>query len=136
MNTTLGDRLLLARRQLDMNQDTLAEQASVNRTYISSLERGNADNPTKEIIEALASALGVRPEYLAGWTEDPLGEDRPASLAEGRVVYQVANPVEYRQVQELLDLWQDLTPEDQRMILEMAQHLRRVGNARIIGSTS
>lgn len=132
--TQLGERLLLERRRLDMNQDTLAERAAVNRAYISNLERGNADNPTKEIIEALARALGVRPEYLAGWTEDPLGEDLPASIAEGRVVYQVASPVEYRQVQELLDLWQDLTSEDQRMILEMAQHLRRVGNARIIGT--
>lgn len=134
MDTTLGDRLLLARRQLGMNQDTLAEQANINRTYISSLERGNADNPTKEIIEALAQALGVRPEYLAGWTEDPLGEDLPASIAEGRVVYQVGSPGEYRQVQELLDLWAELTPEDQRMILDMAQHLRRVGHARIIGT--
>lgn len=132
MDTTLGDRLLLARRQLGMNQETLAEQANINRTYISSLERGNADNPTKEIIETLARALGVRPEYLAGWTEDPLGEDQPASIAEGRVVYQVDSPAQYRQVQALLDIWQELTPEDQRMLLDMATHLRRVGNARII----
>lgn len=136
MSDTLAHRLLIARRDLGMLQDTLSDAAGVSRPYISELERGRVTNPTVEVIESLAKVLGVRPEYLLGWTEDPLGEDQPASLAEGRVVYQVANPVEYRQVQELLDLWQDLTPEDQRMILEMAQHLRRVGNARIIGSTS
>ena len=136
METTLGQRILLSRRDLDLNQEDLADRAGVSRPYISNIERGYLTNPTIDAVQAIAGALGVRPEYLLGWTEDPLGEDQPASLAEGRVVYQVASPVEYRQVQELLDLWQDLTPEDQRMILEMVQHLRRVGNARIIGSAT
>lgn len=137
MTSTLAQRLLISRRDLDITQEDLARRAgNVSPAYISSLERGKVTNPTADVLEALAAALGVQPEYLIGWSDDPSGEDQPASIAEGRVVYQVANPVEYRQVQELLDLWQDLTPEDQRMILEMAQHLRRVGNARIIGSTS
>lgn len=137
MTGTLAQRLLISRRDLDITQEDLARKAgNVSPAYISSLERGKVTNPTADVLEALAAALGVQPEYLIGWSDDPSGEDQPASLAEGRVVYQVASPVEYRQVQELLDLWQDLTPEDQRMILEMAQHLRRVGNARIIGSTS
>lgn len=135
MTNVMAERLLLSRRDMDMTQIDLASKAgNVSAAYISDLERSKVSNPTVEVIQALADALGVRPEYLLGWTEDPLGEDQPASLAEGRVVYQVASPVEYRQVQELLDLWQDLTSEDQRMILEMAQHLRRVGNARIIGT--
>lgn len=134
MEATLGGRLLLLRRDLDLNQDELAARSSVSRNYISDLERGKVTNPGIEIVEALARALGVRPEYILGWSDDSLGEDQPASLAEGRVVYQVASPAEYRQVQELLDLWQELTPEDQRMILDMAQRLRRVGNARIIGT--
>ena len=135
MTGTLAQRLLISRRDLDITQEDLARRAgNVSPAYISSLERGKVTNPTADVLEALAVALGVQPEYLIGWSDDPSGEDQPASLAEGRVVYQVASPVEYRQVQELLDLWQDLTPEDQRMILEMAQHLRRVGNARIIGN--
>lgn len=135
METTLGQRILLSRRDLDLNQEDLADRAGVSRPYISNIERGYLTNPTVEHIQAIAEALGVRPEYLLGWSEDPLGEDQPASIAEGRVVYQVDSPAQYRQVQELLDLWQELTPEDQRMILDMIKHLRRVGNAtRIIGT--
>lgn len=133
MNSTLGDRLLLARRQSGLNQETLADQASINRTYISSLERGIADNPTKEIIEALAGALGVRPEYLAGWTDDPLGEDLPPSIAEGRIVYQVNSREQYRLTQELLDLFGELTPENQRLALQIIEQFRKAQNVRIIG---
>lgn len=115
--------------------DLAAKAGNVSAAYISDIERNKVSNPTIEVIRSLADALGVRPEYLLGWSEDPLGEDRPASIAEGRVVYQVDSPAQYRQVQELLDLWQELTPEDQRMILDMIKHLRRVGNAtRIIGT--
>lgn len=133
MNSTLGDRLLLARRQSGLNQETLADQVSINRTYISSLERGIADNPTKEIIEALAGALGVRPEYLAGWTDDPLGEDLPPSIAEGRIVYQVNGREQYRLTQELLDLFGELTPENQRLALQIIEQFRKAQNVRIIG---
>lgn len=82
---------------------------------------------------ALATALGVRPEYLMGWSDDPLGEDRPASLAEGRVVYQVGSPAEYRVVQDLLDVFGELTPESQRLLLQLAEQLRRANSGRVVG---
>lgn len=135
MATRLAERLLLSRRDVDITQEDLAQQAgNLSAAYISSLERGKVLNPTTEVIEALATALGVRPEYLLGWSDDPLGESQPASIAEGRVVYQVNSPAEYRQIQELLDLWQELTADDQRMLLELADKLRRAGNARIVGT--
>jgi transcriptional regulator with XRE-family HTH domain len=101
---------------------------------VSHIERAQIPNPTLDVIEALATALGVRPDYLLGWTDDPLGEDRPASVGEGRIVYQVA-PGQYRQVQELLDLFTELGPEDQRILMDLAQRLRRAGDVRIIGDT-
>lgn len=134
MTGKLAARLLLSRRDLRWNQVQLADRSGVSRQYISDLERERITNPGVEIIEALAQALEVPPEYLTGWIDDPSDEDQPASLAEGRVVYQVDSPAQYRQVQELLDLWQELTTEDQRIILDMIKRLRTVGNARIIGT--
>lgn len=129
----LGDRLLLARRQLEMNQDSLAEQANVNRTYISNLERGHSPNPTIEIVEALARALGIRPEYLVGWTDDPLGEDLPASEREGRVVYQAATQEEYQRIQQLLEIFSDIPPERQPFALQLIDTFRRSQGVRIVG---
>lgn len=131
--TTLGDRLLLARRQLDLKQESLADQAKVNRTYISNLERGHSDNPTIDIIESLARALGIRPEYLAGWTEDPLGEDLPESEREGRVVWQVASPEEYQRFQQLLEIFSDIPPERQPFALQLIDTFRRSQGVRIVG---
>lgn len=134
MNSTIANRVLLCRRDLKWDQEELARLANVSRAYVSDLERGKTTNPTMGVIEALAKALGVRPEYLTGWTDDALGEDRPSSMDEGRIVYQV-EPGQYRQVQELLDLYAELGPEDQRIILDLAQRLRRAGDVRIIGDT-
>lgn len=138
MPNRLADRLLLSRRDVDITQEDLAAKAgNVSAAYISSLERGKVVNPTAEVVEALAKALGVQPEYLIGWTDDPLGEDLPPSLAEGRIVYQVGSPATYRLVQEFLDIFTELSPEDQLMLLnfvrELAERLRRAGDVRIIG---
>lgn len=116
-----------------MNQEDLATRSGISQSHLSRIERGRTHDIALTTVQSLAAALGVRPEYLIGWTDDPLGETRPASIADGRVVYQVGNPTEYRQIQELLELWQDLTAEDHRMILEMAQHLRKVGTPRVVG---
>lgn len=133
MADALSTRLLLSRRDLKINQDDLARTAGVSRAYISDLERGKVENPTADVIVALATALQVRPEYLMGWSDDALGESRPASISEGRVVYQVGSPAEYRVVQDLLDVFGELTPENQRLLLQLAEQLRRVNSGRVVG---
>lgn len=134
MSTTLAERLLLSRRDLDITQTELAKRAgNVSAAYISDLERSKVDNPTVDVINSLADALGVRPEYLIGWDDDPTGEDRPTSIAEGRLVYQVRGPEEYRLAQQLLDLFNDMPPEDQKVLMEVAQRIARAGDVRIIG---
>jgi len=132
MADALSTRLLLSRRDLKINQDDLARTAGVSRAYISDLERGKVENPTADVIVALATALQVRPEYLMGWSDDALGESRPASISEGRVVYQVGSPAEYRLVQEMLELFTELAPENQRILLQLADQLRRANYARVV----
>lgn len=132
-NRKLADRLLLMRRELDLNQEELALRSGVDSSYISSLERKRRDNPSLDVVEALAAVLGVRPEYLVGWTDDTLGEgDILSSSAEGRVVYQAINAGEYRAMQELIDIWPELNDDDRRFLIDLAGKLRRAGNVRIV----
>lgn len=136
MTGKLASRLLLSRRDMRWNQIQLAEHSGVSRQYISDLERDRITNPGVEIVEALANALNVPPEYLTGWIDDPSDEDQPSSIREGRIVYQVSGPDDYRRIQELLDIVNELTPEDQRILLSIAERLRRAGNGtlRIVGT--
>lgn len=132
-NRKLADRLLLMRRELDLNQEELALRSGVDSSYISSLERKRRDNPSLDVVEALAAVLGVRPEYLVGWTDDTLGEgDILSSSAEGRVVYQAINAGEFRAMQELIDIWPELNDDDRRFLIDLAGKLRRAGNVRIV----
>ncbi len=132
MSSVLAKRLLLSRRDLDMTQAELAKRAgNVSAAYISDLERNKISNPTVEVIEAISIALAVSPAYLLGWTDDPLGEEQPESVAENRVVYEAGNPEQHRIVQELLEIFAELSPPDQHMLMDLAERLRRAGtNAR------
>lgn len=130
---TFAQRLLISRRDLAMNQDDLALKAGISQSTISRIERGVVEDIPFTTIEALAKALGVRPEYLAGWSDDALGEDRPANVAEGHLVYDAATPDERRRVQEALDLLHELTPEYQGLALQVLGTFRKAQNVRIIG---
>lgn len=134
MNTNLfGNRLHLSRRDLHIKLIDLAAQVGVSQSYLSKIETGRAKNVSFDLVEALAKALGVRPEYLLGWSDDPLGEgDTISSSTEGRVVYQVASPGEYRAMQQLLAIWPELTEDDRRFLIDFAGKLGRTGNVRII----
>jgi transcriptional regulator with XRE-family HTH domain len=46
------------RHQLGWSQETLAQEADINRTYVASLEAGRR-NPSLDLMARLAAALGV-----------------------------------------------------------------------------
>jgi transcriptional regulator with XRE-family HTH domain len=55
-------RLLLEYRfRADLSQATLASQAGVTQTYLSGLERGKRQTPSRALVEALARALALSP---------------------------------------------------------------------------
>jgi len=89
VNDTLAVRLLISRRDLKFNQEDVADRAGVSRAYVSDLERGKVDNPTLDVVTSLARVLQVRPEYLLGWSDDPLGEDRPGNVALGHATMEM-----------------------------------------------
>jgi len=51
------------RRAMDMSQEELGEKSDLNRGYISDIERG-IRNPSLEVIERIAKALGMNLEEL------------------------------------------------------------------------
>jgi transcriptional regulator with XRE-family HTH domain len=128
MSNVLAKRLLLSRRDLDITQIDLAQRAgNVSAAYISDLESNKVTNPTVEVIEAIAAALGVSPAYLVGWSDIPLAEEADA-IGEARVPYTV-NP----HIQAMLDLYEDLDPANQAIALEIINTLRRSQHVRVVG---
>lgn len=63
---TFAERLKAARKQARLTQEALGAIAEVAPVTLSKLETG-VNTPTFEILVALASALGVTPNYLTGW---------------------------------------------------------------------
>ena len=69
------------RVMLGMSQERLANDAGVDRTYVSRLER-RLENPTLSILDKLAETLGIHvSELLRQPNED---EAAPTSLRAGR----------------------------------------------------
>lgn len=125
---TLAQRILLSRRDLDWKQENLAEASGVSRTYISAIERGRITNVGVEVIFALAQALGVSPQYLLGLTEDPLA-GVPDGDAEERVQFDAVT-------QEFLNLFQQLSPQQQSTLLSIAKVIKAADEPKIIGGVS
>ena len=55
----LASNLQKQRRDRGQSQEAFADEAGMHRTYISDIERG-ARNPTIEIVDRIARALGVK----------------------------------------------------------------------------
>ena len=58
-----GERIRELRQSKGISQENLAEKAGLDRTYISSIERGKR-NISLLNIERLAKSLGVKPHQL------------------------------------------------------------------------
>ena len=66
----LGQRVRTARLRLGINQEELADRADVDRTYVSSVERG-LRNVTLLTICGLADALEIDPADLVEGLKPP-----------------------------------------------------------------
>lgn len=62
----LGERVAKSRKDLNLNQEELAEKAGLSRAYISLIERGEAANISTKILNNLAVALGIPVTKLLG----------------------------------------------------------------------
>jgi len=60
---SFGQNVAKHRRAKDLSQEALAEQADLNRTYLSDIERGTRNLGVKNVVR-IAKALGVTPAKL------------------------------------------------------------------------
>jgi transcriptional regulator with XRE-family HTH domain len=125
-----GARILLSRRDLDINQDALAAAVGVSQGYISGIERGAVTNPTLEVMEKLAQALGVSLAYLLDLSDDPLGRE---ALPDDQVLIEAKTPEERRLLSEVAEELQSLDAADQQLALALIRQIRRTRGVRTIG---
>lgn len=59
----LAENVKAARDLLDLSQEELADEAMIDRTYISGIERGKR-NPSIDLLARLAKALKTTPAAL------------------------------------------------------------------------
>lgn len=65
LNRAFAAELQRARNTAKLTQDELAYQASIDRTYVSLLERGK-NNPSLDVLFRICEALGREPdEFVA-----------------------------------------------------------------------
>lgn len=87
----LAQRLRWARKEQGITLQQLSERSGRAVSYLSQLEHGVKDNPTRQTVESLAHALGVRPAFLFGEVTGPAAGHRapaaagPAAAAIARV---------------------------------------------------
>jgi len=123
---TLAQRLLLSRRDLCWGQDALADASGISRTYISDIERGKITNVGIEVVFSLAKALGVSVPYLLGIDEYPLSGIQDEESEETK-------PPTSTVGSELLNIYQQLTPQQQSTLLSIAKVLKAADEPKIVG---
>lgn len=125
----LGNRVLLGRRQLGLDQHELARVSGVSRSRISEIERGKGSNVGIDAIYGLAQALGVTVPYLLGLTENELGEDIDRvqrELDDETLTIDVESKEQRRLLQEAIDALSALSPREQRRAVRLLRTMRDI----------
>jgi transcriptional regulator with XRE-family HTH domain len=63
LRETFATNLRVLRHERKLSQEALADEAGIDRTYVSALER-SVFSASLDMIEKLAAALGVEPHSL------------------------------------------------------------------------
>lgn len=83
-----GERLQKIRRDRGWSQERLGEVIGVSRSAVNKYEMGVVTDLKASQIELMAAALGVSPEYLVCWTDDPTIVKNSASNIHNSAVVQ------------------------------------------------
>lgn len=97
---SLADRLKKARTDKKLSQQQLAQMAGVHYTNVGRYERGDA-KPSADVLNRIASALEVSPDYLMNGTLDDKAE---GSLSDQELLRQ------FKKVEQM--------PEDRKKLLK------------------
>jgi len=125
----LARNVLWARKELGFTQEYLAEKVGVSRAYIANIEAGRAKNVGIDIIDGLASELGVTVPYLLGLSENALGENShqvEQELAGESLTVEVDNKEQRRLLQDAIDALSALPPREQRRAVQLLRMMRQI----------
>ena len=130
---TLGEHVLLSRRDLHMTQEELAGRVGVSRAYVTNIEQGRAKNVGIDVVFGLARELGVSVTYLLGLSDDPLSDDprndnqlllrEPSSPY---LSYEVDDPADRRLVRQIIEDFMALSPKSRRVAATMIRSMREI----------
>ena len=103
---SLGSRIRSLRQERGLSLRGLAERIGLSPGYLSQLERGEAENPSRHVLEGAAEGLGVHVSQLLGEeTASPGLSKIPPSLAEFlHAARKSGTPVPDQEVQMLIGI--------------------------------
>lgn len=108
--STIGDNILLLRKQLGWSQEELATKMGYKtKSSINKIELGKNDIPQSKIVQ-FADVLGTTPAFLMGWNDNENQEKNfpdKAELTEGEKVW--------------LELYHRLSNETRAVLVNMAE---------------
>ena len=119
----MGDIDLIVKRikerrlELNLSYQDIADATGLSKSTIQRYETGSIRKLPVNQIEDIAKALHVTPGYLMGWEDTPGYYTDPETA---RLAQEAANDPDMRL---LLDAKRDLSPEDMKVIIDMAKRL-------------
>lgn len=118
--STIGEKILLRRKELGMRQEDLARLMGYkSKSTINKIELGINDIPQSKIVK-FAEVLATTPGYLMGW------EDEKTRFSHSMEVHSIARaalaePTLTEAEQLLLDLFRQIPEEKQQLFLQMGR---------------
>jgi repressor LexA len=73
LQTDIGEKIKALRKRCNLTLEAVGKQVGVSKSTVRKWETGQIANIRLDKIVPLAKALGVTPQYLAGWDDSPHG---------------------------------------------------------------
>lgn len=105
----IGDRIKSRRDELDMTLDEVAAKVGVSKSTIQRYENGLIGRIKLPVIESIADALWISPDWLVGVSEEKTADPKVDGLS----------PLEAR----LLDMFRQFSDDQKEMILAQIEFL-------------
>lgn len=104
--STVGDNILLMRKELGLTQEELAKRMGYkSKSTINKIELGINDIPQSKIVQ-FAEVLGTTPARLMGWDEEKNSPEEPKLTERERMVLELFRKIPEDRQAEALELLQ------------------------------
>lgn len=121
---TKGQRIKILRENHNLGQTALAELIEVSKQTLYKYENDIVTNIPSDVIERLASALGVSPGYLMGWESSPTDSTGQKYYFDEETARIAQAVFEDPNLRMLFDASRDSRPEDLQMAADMLKRFK------------